>query len=78
MTSLIVKARVTSYELFYISILGDNIFLTLEHIKSNQPYYTTMVRTVQPLLYNLGTHSTKYINSGGKVLLQGSLHVSLY
>ena len=47
MTSLIVKARVTSYELFYISILGDNIFLTLEHIKSNQPYYTTMVRTVQ-------------------------------
>ena len=27
---------------FYLSILGDDIFRTLERIESNQPYYTTL------------------------------------
>ena len=28
---------------FFLSILGDDIFLTLERIKSNLTYYTTLV-----------------------------------
>ena len=43
MTSLIIEARVTPHEVFYLSILGDDIFRTLERIESNQPYYTTLV-----------------------------------
>jgi len=43
MTSLIIEARVTSYEVFNLSILGDDIFRTLEWIESNQPYYTTLI-----------------------------------
>ena len=43
MTSLIIEARVTSYEVLKLSILGDDIFRTLEWIESNQPYYTTLI-----------------------------------
>ena len=28
---------------FYLSILGDDIFRTLEHIESNQSYHTTLI-----------------------------------
>ena len=32
---------------FYLSILEDDIFRTLESIESNTPYYTTLVVTKQ-------------------------------
>ena len=31
---------------FYLSILGDDIFHTLERMESNQPYYTTLRASV--------------------------------
>ena len=39
MTSLIIEARVTSYEVLDLYILGDDIFRTLELIDSNKPWY---------------------------------------
>ena len=44
MTSLIIEARrVTLYE---VSILGDDIFSTLERIESKQPYYKALFKRV--------------------------------
>ena len=40
MTSLIIEAR---RNIRFLSILGDDIFRTLERIESKQPYYTTLV-----------------------------------
>ena len=31
----------------FLSILGDGIFRTLERIESNQPYYVTLVSSIQ-------------------------------
>ena len=39
---------------FSLSIVGDDIFRTLELIDSNQPYYTTLVRIKFPLDLQLG------------------------
>ena len=35
----------------YLSILGDDIFRTLERIESNKPYYTTLMCTLDCTLY---------------------------
>ena len=37
----------------YLSILEDDILRTLERIDSNQPYYTTLVKTIQRKLQSL-------------------------
>ena len=34
----------TSYEVFYLYMIGDDIFRTLERIESTQPYYTTLIK----------------------------------
>ena len=34
----------------YISILGDDIFFTLEHIESNLPYYTTWIHSLKNII----------------------------
>ena len=34
----------------YISILGDDIFRTFEHIESNLPYYTTLIHIISTTL----------------------------
>ena len=43
MTSPIIEIRVTLYDVFIESILGDDIFRTLERMNSNKPFYTTLV-----------------------------------
>ena len=34
----------------YISIFGDDIFRTLEHIESNLPYYTTLIHSLKNII----------------------------
>ena len=43
MTSLIIEARLTSYEVFYLFIFEDAIFRTLAGIESNQHHYITLI-----------------------------------
>ena len=50
---------VTDYrgESFYLIILGDDIFRTLERIESNQPYFTTLLASHLIFTINLDTYT---------------------